>query len=119
MAKHKAVGRGREVWTKRVARWGTSGLTAEEFAARHGLKASTLAYWKWRLGKDQRGGRERLRRGHQDSAVRELPSLIEVRATPADGRFELELTNGRKLRIPVGFEVGDLRNLLSTLEGSR
>ena len=41
-------------WAKRVERWKDSGLTTKEFAAEMGLKASTLTYWKWKLGNDER-----------------------------------------------------------------
>lgn len=44
----------RAEWQKRVERWRDSGLSAKEFAAETGLKASTLSYWKWRLGAEQR-----------------------------------------------------------------
>jgi len=40
----------RAEWAKRVERWQDSGLTAKEYAAETGLNASTLSYWKWRLG---------------------------------------------------------------------
>lgn len=45
----------REIWRKRVRQWKASGLTARKFAERHGLAASTLHYWSWRLGAGQRG----------------------------------------------------------------
>ena len=37
------------MWAKRVERWQRSGLSAREFAARHGLNGRTLAYWGWRV----------------------------------------------------------------------
>ena len=45
-------------WAKRVERWKDSGLTAKEFAAQCGLKASMLSYWQWKLraGYGSRGG---------------------------------------------------------------
>jgi hypothetical protein len=33
-----------------------------------------------------------------------------------DGRFELELAGGRRLRIPVGFEAEALERLLGVVE---
>ena len=42
-------------WAKRVENWKESGLSAKEFASETGLKASTLTYWKWKLGAMQRG----------------------------------------------------------------
>lgn len=54
----------REAWAKRVERWKASGLTAAEFASRHGIAATSLKWWKWRLGsRDRKGvtGRGRVR----------------------------------------------------------
>ena len=43
-----------EEWSKRVERWKDNGLTAKEFEAETGIKASTLSYWRWRLGAAKR-----------------------------------------------------------------
>jgi hypothetical protein len=45
-----------------------------------------------------------------------VTGLVEVQAAPRDGRFELELGAGRRLRVPVSFDVADLRRLLDVLE---
>jgi transposase-like protein len=37
------------LWRERVADWRASGLTADEFASRHGLVAGTLRWWSRRL----------------------------------------------------------------------
>src|SRR5262245_66653432 len=37
------------LWRARVADWKASGLSGSEFAAGHGLVASTLQWWAWRL----------------------------------------------------------------------
>src|ERR1044071_9924822 len=37
------------LWRARVADWKASGLSCSDFAARHGLVASTLQWWAWRL----------------------------------------------------------------------
>jgi hypothetical protein len=44
----------REQWKKRVEQWVESGLGGAEFAARAGLKESTLRHWKWQLGYEER-----------------------------------------------------------------
>jgi hypothetical protein len=43
----------REEWRKPVERWKDSGLTAQQYATELGIKASTLQYWKHRLGKPE------------------------------------------------------------------
>jgi hypothetical protein len=57
----------RAEWAMRVERWKASGLTAKEFAAETGLKASTLTFWSWKLrreasGQDDQRGAPRRRR---------------------------------------------------------
>lgn len=39
----------RETWTKRVERWGDSGLTAKEYATEIGVNVHSLSWWKWHL----------------------------------------------------------------------
>jgi hypothetical protein len=38
-----------EAWSKRVAEWRASGLTAKEFCAKHDLQLTGLRYWTYRL----------------------------------------------------------------------
>jgi hypothetical protein len=111
----------REVWVHRIERWRESGLSAREFAARHGFKATTLNHWSWRLRQEQaREASPRSPRSHRppNGAIAPLAplSFIEVQATPTEERFELELTDGRRLRIPTGFEASALQRLLGVLE---
>src|SRR5579883_2552823 len=39
----------REVWAERVTRLKESGLTARQFAAKTGLNAQSLRWWRWQL----------------------------------------------------------------------
>ena len=105
----------REVWGELVAQWRSSGETARYFASRHGINASTLYSWAWRLGReDRRPGRKR--EGRSTALV--VPTMIEVRARPvSDDRFEIEL-GGRRVRVPPSFDAEALRRLLATLEGT-
>jgi hypothetical protein len=121
----------REEWAKRVERWRDSGLTCAEFAAELGVNARTLTYWKWVLGKEAKGEKRtwpgRKARGAQPRAGRAavtkpasapamLSGLIEVQTAPRDGRFELELSGGKRLRVPPSFDAAELRRLLAVLE---
>jgi hypothetical protein len=45
-----------------------------------------------------------------------IAGLVEVQTEPRDGRFELELGAGRRLRVPAGFDATELRRLLDVLE---
>lgn len=111
----------REVWVRRIERWRESGLTAREFAAKHGFKAATLSHWSWRLGQEKsREAGPPVQPGRRSARVPSAPlaplSFIEVSPALAEERFELELTDGRRLRIPSGFEATALQRLLGVLE---
>ena len=117
----------REEWAKRVERWRDSGLSCAEFAAELGINPRTLTYWKWMLNKEARG-EKRVWRARKTRAPRELRAsepprplaavtgLVEVQGAPRDGRFELELGAGRRLRVPATFDAADLQRLLDVLE---
>jgi transposase len=109
----------RDEWRRRVERWKDSGLTAKEFAAETGINAGTLQFWKYKLKK--REVVARARRRPRSTAAMLVSSLIEVRPSTgaaAETRFEIELGNGRRLRVPAGFEPGVLKTLLAVLEAS-
>ena len=109
----------RAEWAERVDRWRRSGLTAKEFARSVGVNAGTLGYWACRLGRERRvGGPARPR----SRAAVALPAAAWLEITAAggtDSRFELELDNGRRLRVPATFEAAALERLLGVLEAVR
>lgn len=104
----------REEWRKRVERWKDSGLTAQQYASELGIKASTLQYWKHKLGKPEALPGRKVGRAAQ---AHTLPSLIELQPIVATSgtAFELDLGVGRRLRIPVGFDAPSLERLLELL----
>ena len=102
----------REEWRKRVERWKDSGLTAEQYASELGINAKTLQFWKYKLAKPAASAQRARRRPRVEAP---LP-LIEVQPASADGSaFELELSGGKRLRIPAAFEVEALERLLAVL----
>lgn len=106
----------RNEWRKRVQRWKDSGLTAKEFAAEVGINAGTLQFWRCKLKQDDAPPTRRTRRS-PSAAI--LSSLVEVSATAApvvDQRFEVELANGRRVRLGRDFDPASLRALITTLE---
>jgi len=118
----------REAWGRRVERWKRSGLTAARFAAREGVNAGTLAFWKWKLGRDAGGDRRPDRgdgRGRGDKRVG-FVEMVTATALPApvtDARpaaaFEVVVPGGYRVRIAPGFERAVLAELLDVLEGRR
>ena len=106
----------RAEWAKRVARWAASGLTAEQFGAKHGVNARTLAYWKWVLRKEAEGSSPR--RDKPAEGGPGSPSFVELRPSARDTRIALELRDGRRLLVPGDFDADGLRRLLDVLEGA-
>jgi transposase len=96
----------RETWAKRVGDWKRSGLTAEEYAARTEVKASTLLWWSSQLN------RSALTR------VSAAPPVVEVvLASRQSVGLEVALPSGARVAVPVGFDGPTLARLLSVLEG--
>lgn len=100
-----------------MSRWQASGLTASEFASRHGLRATTLAWWKWRLG--QAGSEPRRNPPRRGREAKDALPVIELRpAAIADERFEIAVGSAR-VRVPRSFDAEALSRLLAVLEGPR
>ena len=91
----------RQQWTERVERWRRSELTAREFAAQEGVRATTLSWW----------GAE-LRR-----AARASPGFIEVAQPSAEGSIEVVLGERLRIRVSGAFDAGLLRRVVAALEG--
>jgi hypothetical protein len=103
-----------EEWQKRVERWRESGLSAEQFAAELGINAGTLKFWQYKLNKAKREDAKPPRASKEKAPT--VPAFVEVRSAGSDARFELELSNGRRLRVPVGFDAKALERLLAVLD---
>jgi hypothetical protein len=119
----------RAEWQKRVERWGDSGLSAKEYASQTGLKASTLSYWKWRLGSEQRASsadttdQKCARPGaskRRASPAVSAPRFVEV--TPVDAPsaepLTLVLPGAITVRVPVGFDEDTLGRVLRVVRVS-
>jgi transposase-like protein len=136
----------REVWAKRVERLADSGLTAKEYAAEIGVNANTLAGWRWRLRPGRLAPvAEKVAEPvgvtvHQDgrgqvASRRDPPAttgattrqavtpmkFVELTTAPAARRvvFEIVLRSGVTVRVPGGFDAGELVRLVDVLEEAR
>jgi hypothetical protein len=84
-----------------------SGLSVAAFAAQEGVDVQRVYRWRQRFASGGRGS---------------SPVFIEVtrpvaNAGPGD-RYEVVLTTGVVVRVPVHFEAGTLRRLVAALEGA-
>jgi hypothetical protein len=90
-----------------------SGLGVAAFARERGIALSTLRWWR---AKRRRGARAKgTRRGGRP------PRLVEVigsrgPAARSGAGFEVTLGNGRRVVVPMGFDVEALRVLIRTLD---
>jgi len=96
----------REVWSKRVAQWKSSGVTAAEFARRHKVSEASLKWWSWKLG-----------------AARKKTSvspLTFVEMTAPARREAIELVVGAvQIRVPAEFDETALGKVLDVVERRR
>jgi len=103
----------RAEWSKRVERWGRSGLSAGAFAARERLKAKQLSWWRWKLRSSLPVSPPQRR---EAAAVEFLPVCVTASATPrtdSGSAIEIALPNGRVVRVAAGFDPAMLERVLS------
>ena len=103
----------REQWEQRIRKWQRSGMDAESFAAREGLKAERLRWWRWHLGFGPRG-----KKSSEPTQFVEvvLPGVAEEKSGAPEGS-ELEVLIGkRRVLVRPGFDAQSLRRVLAVLE---
>lgn len=100
----------REVWTERVERWQASGLTATEFARRHGLAEASLKWWRWKLGSKRRASAKKA------APVSPLTFVELTAPTTRREALEVVLASGALVRVPSDFDEAALGRLLDVLE---
>ncbi|HZX70337.1 MAG TPA: IS66 family insertion sequence element accessory protein TnpB [Rhodanobacter sp.] len=86
-------------WAEHVRRWRSGGLTRAAYCAEHGVKAATLSYWAWRLGKTQRA---------VAAPAPMVPAFVPVQVVPAAKPpmlVEVSYAGGLRLGLPVGIDV--------------
>lgn len=103
----------RSYWRESEARvlveaWRSSGEPLARFARRHGFEPRRLARWASRL---ERAADERVR----FHPIRLLERQGEPDRSGPGAPIEIELTYGRRVCVPRGFEAEDLRRVLAVL----
>jgi transposase len=99
-------------WTKRVQRWNKSGQSAEEFAAREGLKKERLVWWRWKLRAEAAASKDA-------APLSFLPvQVVEPKASPVlrSALMDIVLPNGRVVRVAPGFDLAALAHVLLIAE---
>lgn len=98
-------------WHALVSEWAGSGQTQVAFCRQRRIEPGTFAWWKRQL-------RQRGLAGDVSAGVSEASGLfVEVRPpTGSPAGFEVLLAGGRTIRVPAGFDGGELTRLLSVLE---
>jgi hypothetical protein len=92
-------------WRQWLERWQRSGLSAAAFCRRQGVAEGRFYAWRRILA----------RRDAEQTAFVPVRVLAEPASLP-DASLELVLPNGRRLRVPRGFDAATLRQVLATLE---
>ena len=80
-----------------VALWRSSGSSQSRFCAEQGISTQTLRRWRTSLDVE---------------AQRSKPAFIEVKAPRAEMMYEIVLASGACVRIPAGFDEGEVTRLL-------
>jgi hypothetical protein len=99
-------------WRRVVRRWQRTDLCVREFCAAEGIGEASFYHWR----------RELVRRD-QEASADVIPSFVPVHvrsedddAAAAAPAIEVVLANGRRLRVPAGFDSAMLRQLLVVAE---
>ena len=110
----------KEIWKKRVERWGDSDLSAKEFAAEIGINANTLRQWKYRLSKTESPLESApcivesvVAEEKFTDSTETVPTFIEF--NPPEQKpepFEIQFASGTLLRVPPTIELGELIRIL-------
>ena len=80
-----------------VALWRSSGSSQSRFCAEQGISTQTLRRWRTSLDGEVR---------------RSKPAFIEVKTPRAETMYEIVLASGACVRIPAGFDEGEVARLL-------
>ncbi len=90
MAKKKRTKRPAKEWAREVVNWRRSGKSAREYAGVHGLKASTLTWWAWKVR------REGIAPDVPEPKL--LPVSVADEEREVSGQWELTTADGHRLR---------------------
>jgi hypothetical protein len=106
--------RSRADWRRLLSRQAHSGLSIAEFCRREGVRPQSLSWWRWKL----RAAAER----PTDVTPNEPRFLeLEIAGVPSADpgiAFEIALPGDVVVRVPRGFDPGELERLMRAVRAS-
>lgn len=124
MASKKTAQRGprrsAEIWRGLIEEWQESGQELTRFCREKQVSASSIRWWRWRLGiSADRTDRRSTGISHKAVSAGQDWIELEVETQSSSGTsFELRWPDGMVLAIPADFDSQSLGRLLSVLERS-
>lgn len=101
---------------------GAVGADLAEVAARAGVRAKTLSWWRWEITRREQARHEEKRSGAGEGMpaflpvrVVEPPSACPIGSAPR-GVFGVRLGRGHEITVFPAFDADDLRRLIAVLE---
>jgi hypothetical protein len=94
-------------WREIVERWRASGRSKEAYARRLGVSPITLGWWQWKLAG-----------GAPEPTVTPAFAEVVVSETAYEPKSSPDLVveiGDLRVRVPSGFDAGELRRLVSAL----
>jgi hypothetical protein len=126
MVRRGARDRGKEWYWRRVLRqWRRSGQGVRGYCLEHGLSEPSFYAWRrtiqererQRAQRSQRRGRRQAKKAVADRGQGDgLPEFVPLTIAAPAPSLEVVLGDGRVVRVPAGFDVASLRQLLAVLE---
>jgi transposase len=104
------VRREERFWRECIQRWAASGLSAQDFASREGLRKERLFFWK-----------RRLRESSAIAVAGVSFAKVEIQPSQAilpSSALEVVTRSGHTVRLGTHFDEGALRRLLTVLGGA-
>lgn len=104
-------------WSRLVREWKRSGVGRAEFAARYGVAAATLSWWRWRLERERGATAERSEVSTSSIKLVRVEVQDESAAEDAPARvaWELVAPSGHTLRVYGDGNVETLRAAIELL----
>jgi len=90
-------------WRVECESWQKSGLSFKAYASERGYSWYSLRDWQQRFNREQ------------ESSVTKVSDFREVRVNAAPSSYELEFSNGKKLRVSGGFSIERVKQLVELL----